>query len=258
MKASEFIMAKALEHDDFRLTKIAQELYETENDIEYITKEAGPVLGSLISAGKSLLGNSNVLKQTLMTAGVGAGIGALEAKDGERMSGAMKGGLMGGVLGGVGTLGKNISTAMAKNPKTTFTNALTDEFRGIGQAGTKAFNRLGQANEVLSRQAMASNTVGRSPLLDRVNARTPQPNITTTVASTPATTVPPADSFKSQILDKYQNRAKQVAQEFPDYRSIGVSKGVKSGIPFSGQLLAPTPKPSSTFYLDKLLNPSVR
>ena len=46
MKLSEYLMAKALQHDNFELTKIAHDIYATEDDSDMLTKEAiAPILG---------------------------------------------------------------------------------------------------------------------------------------------------------------------------------------------------------------------
>ena len=114
MKASEFIMAKALEHDDFQLTKIAQELYNTDRDIEYVmTKEAGPIMAGMLAAGKQLL-KSNVVRNAAIGAGTGAISGAINAGEGNRISGALKGGLIGGAVGGIGTAGLNVAKSGKK------------------------------------------------------------------------------------------------------------------------------------------------
>lgn len=107
MKASEYIMAKALQYDDFRLTKIAQELYGTEADVDYIDKNAGLASG-LLAAGSQLL-KSNVVRNAAIGAGTGAISGAISAPSGQGLSGAVKGGLIGAVAGGIGTAGLNVA-----------------------------------------------------------------------------------------------------------------------------------------------------
>ena len=40
MKASEYLLAKAIENNDFELSKLASEIKDTDQDIEFLTKEA--------------------------------------------------------------------------------------------------------------------------------------------------------------------------------------------------------------------------
>jgi hypothetical protein len=135
MKASEFLMAKALEHDDFQLTKIAQDLYGTEEDIDYIDKEAG-IASGLLAAGSQLL-KSNVIRNAAIGAGVGSLTGAASAQSGNRLAGAFKGGLIGAVTGGIGSASTNILKTM-KTPGVTFNRALAQEGNNITAVGTKA------------------------------------------------------------------------------------------------------------------------
>lgn len=108
MLASEVIMAKALEYDDFRLTKIATAIHGTDLDQELFVKLANPILTGLMAAGKTLLQN-NTIRNAAVGAGVGAVSGAATAEKGERLSGALKGGAIGGVLAGVSTVGNNVA-----------------------------------------------------------------------------------------------------------------------------------------------------
>lgn len=112
MKSSEFIMAKALEYDNFELTKIAHDLYGTEQDIDFITKEAAnPLFTGLLSAGRKLLQN-NVARNTLIGSGVGAVMGGVKAEDGNKIKGALKGAMLGGLVGGGGTYTSNVNKLM--------------------------------------------------------------------------------------------------------------------------------------------------
>lgn len=146
MKASEFLMAKALEYDDFRLTKAASELHGTEKDIDFIIKDAGILNGALVTAGKSLLENK-VVRNAAIGTGVGAVAGAAKAGDGNRMQGALKGGLIGGVLGGGATYGKQVFNTY-KNlqiaaPNAGTGNLVRQAFRATGDAGIR--NDVGNA-----------------------------------------------------------------------------------------------------------------
>jgi hypothetical protein len=134
MKASEFLMAKALEYDDFRLTKLAHELHESDADFEYI-KEAGLASG-LLAAGSQLLKN-NVVRNAAIGAGVGALSGAVNAGEGNRLSGALKGAALGGAVGGIGTGAMNINTAM-KVPGTTIGQAIGQQFNQVAGVVNKA------------------------------------------------------------------------------------------------------------------------
>ena len=132
MKISEFIMAKALEYDDFSLTKIAQELYETENDKEYMDKE-GAIGSVLLSAGKALLGN-NTVRNAVIGMGTGAVSGAVNAGEGNRLSGALKGAAIGGAVGGLATGGMNVAKTMKANPGSTFMQAAKQEVGAVGSS----------------------------------------------------------------------------------------------------------------------------
>jgi hypothetical protein len=132
MKASEFLMAKALEHDDFRLTKIASELHETENDFEYVmTKEAGPIFSTLLSAGSQLLKNK-VVRNAAIGAGVGAVAGAAKAQPGDRLNGALKGAALGGAINGIATGATNVYAAMKANPGMRLGDAIGREVNAVG------------------------------------------------------------------------------------------------------------------------------
>ena len=161
MKASEFLMAKALEHDDFQLTKIAQELYNTDQDIEYIDKEAG-IASGLLAAGSQLL-KSNVVRNAAVGAGVGAVSGAISAQPGSRLSGGLKGGLIGGAIGGVGTLGTNVFKSM--NGGATFGKALAQEGNNLAAVGTKASRAfdIGQSGRTFSARPTPMGTSIPSP-----------------------------------------------------------------------------------------------
>lgn len=112
MKSSEFIMAKALEYDNFELTKIAHELYGTDKDIDFLTKEAAnPLFTGLLSAGRKLLQN-NVTRNALIGSGVGAVMGGSNAEQGNKIKSTLKGALLGGTIGGVGTYASNVNKLM--------------------------------------------------------------------------------------------------------------------------------------------------
>lgn len=132
MKASEFLMAKALEYDDFSLTKIAQELYESDADFEYI-KEAGMIGSTLLSAGKNLLSN-NVVKNTAIGMGTGAIAGAAAGGEGNRLSGALKGAALGGAAGGLVTGGMNVRNMMKSTPGLGLGKAIGAEAGIVGQS----------------------------------------------------------------------------------------------------------------------------
>ena len=106
MKASEYLLAKAIENNDFELSKLASEIKDTDQDIEFLTKEAS-IFKGLLTAGKGLMSNNTVRNAAIGT-GVGAVAGAATAEKGNRLSGALKGSLVGGALGGGVTAGKNI------------------------------------------------------------------------------------------------------------------------------------------------------
>ena len=106
MKASEYLLAKAIENNDFELSKLASEIKDTDQDIEFLTKEAS-IFKGLLTAGKGLMSNNTVRNAAIGT-GVGAIAGATTAEKGNRLSGALKGSLVGGALGGGVTAGKNI------------------------------------------------------------------------------------------------------------------------------------------------------
>lgn len=106
MKASEYLLAKAIENNDFELSKLASEIKDTDQDIEFLTKEAS-IFKGLLTAGKGLMSNNTVRNAAIGT-GVGAIAGAATAEKGNRLSGALKGSLAGGALGGGVTAGKNI------------------------------------------------------------------------------------------------------------------------------------------------------
>ena len=106
MKASEYLLAKAIENNDFELSKLASEIKDTDQDIEFLTKEAS-IFKGLLTAGKGLMSNNTVRNAAIGT-GVGTIAGAATAEKGNRVSGALKGGLLGGVIGGGATAGKNI------------------------------------------------------------------------------------------------------------------------------------------------------
>lgn len=106
MKASEYLLAKAIENNDFELSKLASEIKDTDQDIEFLTKEAS-IFKGLLTAGKGLMSNNTVRNAAIGT-GVGAIAGAATAEKGNRLSGALKGSLVGGALGGGVTAGKNI------------------------------------------------------------------------------------------------------------------------------------------------------
>lgn len=149
MKASEFIMAKALEHDDFQLTKIAQELYNTDRDIEYVmTKEAGPIMSGLMAAGKTLL-QSNTIRNAAIGAGTGAIAGAVSAQPGNRLAGAVKGGLTGGAVGGLATAGSNINKTVNLGLGHTIGDAVKNE---VGNVAGAAKNFIGQVKPLFKPQ----------------------------------------------------------------------------------------------------------
>ena len=106
MKASEYLLAKAIENNDFELSKLASEIKDTDQDIEFLTKEAS-IFKGLLTAGKGLMSNNTVRNAAIGT-GVGAVVGNATAEKGNRLSGALKGSLVGGALGGGVTAGKNI------------------------------------------------------------------------------------------------------------------------------------------------------
>ena len=113
MKASDYLLAKAIEKNDFELSKLASEIKDTDQDIEFLTKEAGLWDGvgkGLFAAGKRLMTN-NTIRNAAIGSGVGAVSGAANAGEGNRLSGALKGGLLGGAVGGVGTFGKEVYKA---------------------------------------------------------------------------------------------------------------------------------------------------
>jgi dihydroxyacetone kinase DhaKLM complex PTS-EIIA-like component DhaM len=145
MRISEFIMTKALQLDDFRLTKIAQELYDTEADKEYVLKEAGLLDGGLMAAGKALLANKTtgaIVRNAGVAAVGGAVAGAANADEGNRISGALKGGILGGVVGGAGTYAsqvlKRTGTVAAQNLKMT---------TAAGAAPASTLQNLGAATQ---------------------------------------------------------------------------------------------------------------
>lgn len=165
MKASEFLMAKALEHDDFRLTKIASELYDTENDFEYI-KEAGIATG-LLAAGSQLLKN-NVVRNTAIGAGVGAITGAVNSQPGQGLSGALKGAALGGAVGGIGTGAMGVKSAL-KTPGMTVGKAIGQQFSQV----SKTVNKAGRAFDI----GNAGKTFGSklvAPAVNQVGAGTAQ------------------------------------------------------------------------------------
>jgi uncharacterized membrane protein len=154
MKASEFLMAKALEHDDFRLTKIASELHETENDFEYVmTKEAGPIFSTLLSAGKVLMAN-NTVKNMAVGAGIGALTGAANAGEGNRLSGALKGAALGGATSGLVTGGTNVSKVMKANPGVGLGKAIGQEAGAV----SGAFKTFGQQIKPLMSSPITSKS----------------------------------------------------------------------------------------------------
>ena len=113
MKASDYLLAKAIEKNDFELSKLASEIKDTDQDIEFLTKEAGLWDGvgkGLFAAGRRLMTN-NTIRNAAIGSGVGAVSGAANAGEGNRLSGALKGGLLGGAVGGVGTFGKEVYKA---------------------------------------------------------------------------------------------------------------------------------------------------
>jgi hypothetical protein len=140
MKASEFLMAKALEHDDFRLTKLAHELHESDADFEYI-KEAGLASG-LLAAGSQLLRN-NVVRNAAIGAGVGAVTGAINAQPGQGLNDALKGAALGGAVGGIGTGAMGVRSAL-KAPGMTVGKAIGQQFNQV--AGT--INKAGRAFDI--------------------------------------------------------------------------------------------------------------
>ena len=163
MKLSEYLMAKALQHDDFELTKMAQDLYGTNEDIAILIKEAAimPILGGLARAGSSLLRN-NIIKNTAISTGVGAVAGAATAEKGNRLSGALKGGLVGGALGSGATVGAGVLKAKAGGM--TIGAGFKQQFAGL----KNTFGGLGRhyqkgSADMAKKMADAAAAAGQAP-----------------------------------------------------------------------------------------------
>lgn len=157
MKLSEYLMAKALQHDNFELTKMAQNLHGTNEDVDVMVKEAvAPMLGGLVRAGSSLLKN-RIIKNTAISTGVGAAAGAMTAEKGQRLSGALKGGMLGTALGAGGTVGSNLLKATSKGA--TVTQSLSSQFSGL----KNTFANLGKNYQKgVATAQQAATEVGKS------------------------------------------------------------------------------------------------
>ena len=173
MRASELIMAKALEYDDFRLTKIAHELHGTEQDV-IVKTAAGPLVSGVSAAVKGLFKN-NVVRNTAIGAGTGALGGAVAAEDGSRLKGTLKGAALGGAVGGVGTFGMNVSKTMGKGK--TFTEAFKQEGKVVGDAFKgmgRSYDRSATAAKIMEARKAAKKgekvTAGQKTLQDSIKA----------------------------------------------------------------------------------------
>ena len=171
MKASEYLLAKAIENNDFELTKLAANIKGTSEDIEFLTKEAG-LLDSALKVGGNLLRN-NVVKNTLISSGVGAAAGTATAEKGQKMSGAIKGGLIGATLGGGGTFAKNINSQIkamkAAGKEISLSKAITDQATNVGKSVKSAFNLKDVAKPAAAQASSAAKPAA-------VGATAPKPN----------------------------------------------------------------------------------
>ena len=225
MKLSEYLMAKALQHDDFELTKIAYDIYATEDDSDMLTKEAiAPILGGLARVGSGLLKNK-IIKNTAISAGVGAVSGAANAGEGNRLSGALKGGLVGGALGGATTAGFGVAKAMRNGA--TLSQGMASQARGVGRSFEsigknyrKGFATAEQAANKAAKGAPKPNQTKPQPQ-PQPQAQ-PQPSASTTFqpsnlssqlhSQTSTTALPSGKKFYQQNVSDLYNVGKDRVQ----------------------------------------------
>jgi hypothetical protein len=206
MKASELIMAKALEYDDFRLTKIANDLNGTEQDI--IVKTAAPIVAGISAAAKSLMKN-NVVRNTVIGAGTGAAGGAVAAEDGNRLKGALKGAALGGAVGGIGTYGNNVRKAMDKTKDLSLWGAMKQE----GNVVKDSFSQSGRAYTRSSTAAKIMDARRAAEPGDKRKLIAGQKSLAESVKEHPEALAPrpklpqPQQSLQQQVLPPAQTEA---------------------------------------------------